>query len=186
MVRHTTYIKPYGIQYRVTNMFHGMSGFFSLFLIWGIVLNISEGVSLLSMTHILILLVLTLAGTFYRDTWVFDKQEQRITSIYGFGPICKREQFAFSEVHQLELNHFVRGTTDKDAKPTKRRFRAMLVFSLNLGEDEKRDIEIIAEKTSGGRTESAVQAISAVTGLPLFVDRPRDLDLNVSYKDMKW
>ncbi len=62
----------------------------------------------------------------------------------------------------------------------------MIVFSLSLGEEDKRDIEIIAERTSGGRTESAVQAISAVTGLPLFVDRPRDLDLNVSYKDMKW
>ncbi|MBG0767248.1 hypothetical protein [Sphaerochaeta halotolerans] len=186
MVRHATYIKPNGIQYRVTNMFHGICGFFSLFLIWGLVLNLSEGVSLFSMIHILILLLLTLAGTFYRDTWIFNKQDQIITSIYGFGPLCRREQFTFSEVHQLELTHFVRGTTDKDAKPTKRRFRAMIVFSLSLGENDTRDIEIIAEKTSAGRTESAVQAISAVTGLPLYVDRPRDLDLHVSYKDMKW
>ncbi len=120
MVRHTTYIKPYGIHYRVTNTFHSMSGFFSLFLIWGLVLNLAEGVSLLSMIHILVLLLLSLAGTFYRDTWIFNKEEQIITSIYGFGPFfCKREQFAFSEVRQLELTHFVKGTTDKDAKPTK-------------------------------------------------------------------
>ncbi len=186
MVRHTTYIKPNGIHYRVTNMFHSICGFFSLFLIWGLVLNFSEGVSLLSMIHILILLLLTLAGTFYRDTWIFNTQDKSITSIYGFGPVCRREQFSFSEVYRLELTHFVRGSTSKDAKPTKRRFRAMIVFSLSLGEEDKRDIEIIAEKTSGGRTESAVQAISAVTGLPLFVDRPRDFDLNISYKDMKW
>ncbi|MGH0054462.1 MAG: hypothetical protein ACQ5SW_13815 [Sphaerochaetaceae bacterium] len=186
MVRHTTYVKPYGILYSVTHFFHGLCGGFSLFLIWGLVLNLSEGVSLFSMIHILVLLLLTLAGTFYRDTWVFNKQERTITSIYGFGPLCKREQFSFADVERLELTHFIRGTTKKDAKPSKRRFRAMIVFSLRLGEEEKRDIEIIAEKTSAGRTESAVQAIAAVTELSLFVDRPRDLDLNVSYKDMKW
>ncbi|MGE4454998.1 MAG: hypothetical protein AB7D92_10740 [Sphaerochaeta sp.] len=186
MVRHTTYIKPFGIIYSVTHTFHLVSGMFSVFLLWGLSLNVSEGVSLLSMWHIVLILILTLAGTFYRDSWIFNTNEKKITSHYGFGPFCKKEEISFSQVQQLELTHFVKGTTDKDAKPNKRRFRAMIVFSLNLGEDDKRDIEIIAEKTSAGRTESAIQAISAVTGLSLFVDRPRDLDLNVSYKEMKW
>jgi predicted transcriptional regulator len=60
----------------------------------------------------------------------------------------------------------------------------MLVLSLKLKDDQVRTIEIIAEKTSGGRTESALQALAAVSGLPMYVDRPRDLDLKVSYKDL--
>ncbi len=184
MVRHTTYVIKDGIKYAVTRSFHLACGAFSLFLIWGLALNLSEGVSLLSMLHIVLLLLLTVIGTLYRDTWVFDKQTNTATSYFGIGPFCKIEKLAFSEIQRLEITHFVRGTNDKDAKPTRRRFRAMLVFSLKLNMDDKRDIEIIAEKTSGGRTESAVQAIAAVTELPLFVDRPRDMDLNVSYKDL--
>jgi hypothetical protein len=87
-------------------------------------------------------------------------------------------------VERLELTHFVRGSSDKNAKPTKRRLRAMMVLSLRLKDDQVKTIEVIAEKTSGGRTESSLQAIAAVTGLPMYVDRPRDLDLDVSYKDL--
>jgi predicted transcriptional regulator len=59
----------------------------------------------------------------------------------------------------------------------------MLVLSLKLKDDQVRTIEIIAEKTSGGRTESALQAIAAVLAFRC-MDRPRDLDLKVSYKDL--
>jgi predicted transcriptional regulator len=55
----------------------------------------------------------------------------------------------------------------------------MIVLSLRFDEDTVKDLEIIQEKSSGGRTERAAQALSAATGLALFVDRPRDLDINV-------
>lgn len=184
MIRHTTFIKHDGIVYGITRTFHILCLVFTLFLIWGLSLNLSEGVRLSTMPHIPILLLLSLAGTLYRDSWYFNTQDNTVTSIYGFAWICKRETFSFSEVERLELTHFVRGSSDKDVKPTKRRLKAMLVLSLKLKDDQVRTIEIIAEKTSGGRTEAALQAIAAVSGLPMYVDRPRDLDLKVSYKDL--
>lgn len=184
MVRHTTYLHAHGISYAVTRMFHLTSALFTLFLAWGLSVNLAEGVSLLTMPHIPLLLLLSLAAATYRDTWRFDTATQSVTSIYGFGPFCKRETHAFGDVQRLEITHFVRGSNDKDAKANKRRLRAMLVFSLRLCDERTRTIEIIAEKTSQGRTESAMQAIASVSGLPLYVDRPRDMDLNISYKDL--
>lgn len=184
MVRHTTFIKSDGIAYGITHYFHIVCALFSLFLIWGLSVNLKEGVRLITMPHIPVLLLLSLAGSVYRDTWYFNTHDNTITSIYGFAWICKRETLSFSTVQRLELTHFVRGSSDKDAKPTKRRLKAMIVFSVKLKDDQVRTIEIIPEKTSGGRTESSVQAIAAVSGLAMYVDRPRDLDLNVSYKDL--
>lgn len=184
MVRHATYLKTNGISYAVTRLFHFTSALFTLFLVWGLWVNLGEGVRLITMPHIPLLLLLSLAAATYRDTWVFDTYTQTVTSIYGFGPFCKRETHSFDEVERLEITHFVRGSNDKDAKTNKRRLRAMLVFSVRLTDDRTRTIEIIAEKTSQGRTESAMQAIASVSGLPLYVDRPRDMDLNISYKDL--
>ncbi|NLE14390.1 MAG: hypothetical protein GX626_00790 [Spirochaetales bacterium] len=184
MVRHTTYTKHDGIVYGITRTFHILCLVFTLFLIWGLSVNMAEGVRLVTMPHIPVLIVLSLAGTLYRDSWYFNTQDKTVTSIYGFAWICKRETFSFSEVERLELTHFVRGSSDKHAKPTKRRLRAMIVLSLRLKDDQVKTIEVIAEKTSGGRTESSLQAIAAVTGLPMYVDRPRDLDLAVTYKDL--
>ncbi|ADY14023.1 hypothetical protein [Sphaerochaeta globosa] len=184
MIRHSTFIKHDGIAYGINHFFHILCALFSLFLIWGLSENLSDGVPLGTMPHIPVLLLLSLAGSVYRDTWYFNTQSNTITSVYGFAWICKRETFSFSDVEQLEITHFVRGSSDKEAKPTRRRLKAMLVFSLKLKDDQIRSIEIMPEKTSGGRTESAMQAIGAVTGLPLYMDRPRDLDLNVSYKDL--
>ena len=183
MVRHTTYSKSDGIIYAVTHGFTLSSAVFSLFLLWGLILNVSEGVPLLSMVHIILLLLFTLCGATYRDSWYFNVKEQTIQSVFGFAWFVKRETFSFAEVKQLQLTHFVKGSSNKETKPNKRRYRAMIVFSLQLTDERVKDIEIIAEKTSGGRTESAMQAIALATSLPLFVDRPRDLDLDVSYRD---
>ena len=186
MVRHATYIHKSGISYAVTHSFHIICGFFFLFLSWGLVLSIQEGYSLLRMPHIFILQLFTLAGATFRDSWVFNTKSQNITSIYGFGPLCKREVFDFEEVERLELTHFIRGKVDTSTQENKRRFRAMILFSLRLSEDRIKDIEIIAEKASGGKTEAAFSRIGAVTGLPLFMDRPRDMDLHVTYHENRW
>lgn len=183
MVRHSAKKIRDGISYSVSFTFSAACWALTLFLFWGLALNVGEGVPLISMWHLCLLLLFSLLGAIFRDSWVFDTQNRQVRSFYGFGPFGKREVIPFSEVSHLALEHFVRGSLDKDAKPTKRRFKAMMVFSLYLKDESSRDIEIIAEKSSGGRTESAIQAIAAVSGLPLSIDRPRDMDLDVGLRD---
>ena len=183
MVRHATKQTKEGISYSVSLTFTLSCWVFALFLLWGLVINASEGVSLVSMWHLILLFLFSLIGALFRDSWAFDTERREVRSFYGVGPFGKREAIPFNEISHLRLEHFVRGSTDADAKPTKRRFKAMMVFSLSLKDESSRDIEIIPEKTSGGRTESAIQAISAVSGLSMSIDRPRDMDLHVGLRD---
>ena len=183
MVRHSTKKTKTGISYSVSLVFTASCWVFALFLFWGLAMNADEGVSLLSMWHLILLLIFSLAGALFRDSWVFDVDKGEVRSFYGVGPFGKRETILFGEISHLSLEHFVRGSTDKDAKITKRRFKAMVVVTLHLEDEGSRDIEIIPEKTSGGRTEAALQAISAVSGLSLYVDRPRDMDMHVGLRD---
>jgi predicted transcriptional regulator len=136
------------------------------------------------MWHLMAMAFFALIGALYRDSWYFDTNRRVVTSFYGFGLFGVKHTYSFDTIEKIELTHFVRGSVDKDAKPTKRRLKAMVVLSIRLDEDTVKDLEIIAEKSSGGRTESSAQAISAATGLGLFVDRPRDLDINVGLKDL--
>ncbi|NCC64490.1 MAG: hypothetical protein EOM15_07525 [Spirochaetia bacterium] len=186
MVRHATYLQKNGISYKISRTFSFLCAIFLIFLVWGMSMNLREGVPFSSMIHIFVLMLFTLFGALYKDSWVFDTTEKTITNIYGFGPFCKKSRFDFAEVERLELNHFVKGKIDKDATASKRRFRSMIVFSLRLTEDRVKDIEIIAEKVSAGRVEAAFNRIGLVTGLSLFMDRPRDMDLHISYKDSLW
>jgi len=183
MVRHATKKTRGGISYTVSLTFTLSCWAFTLFLLWGLTMNAGEGVSLLSMWHLVLLFFFSLTGALFRDSWTFDTERGEVRSFYGVGFFGKRETIPFSEVSHLRLEHFVRGSTDKDAKTNKRRFRAMVVFTLSLKDESARDIEIIPEKTSGGRTESAIQAIASVSGLSLYVDRPRDMDLQVGLRD---
>ena len=183
MVRHATKKNKDGISYSVSLGFSLACWALTLFLFWGLALNVGEGVALVSMWHLILLFLFSLMGAIFRDTWIFDTAKREVRSFYGVGPFGKRESIPFREVSHISLEHFVRGATDKDAKPTKRKFKAMIVFTLCLKDESTRDIEIIPENTSGGRTESAIQAISAVSGLPLYVDRPRDMDLHVGLRD---
>ncbi|MDD2406216.1 MAG: hypothetical protein PHU24_07175, partial [Sphaerochaetaceae bacterium] len=73
------------------------------------------------------------------------------------------------------ITHFVRGGTTGDTSVIpKGRNKAMVVFSIVLNDDTKRDVEIIPEKTSAGRTEKAAQAIAAAMNLPFYADREYD------------
>ncbi len=182
MVRHATRKTREGISYSVSLGFSLSCWAFALFLLWGLVINVADGVSLLSMWHLILLFLFSLTGALFRDSWTFDSEKGEVRSFYGVGPFGKSETIPFCEIANLRLEHFVRGSSDKDAKPTKR-FKAMMVFSLSLKDESSRDIEIIPERASGGRTEAAIQAISAVSGLALYVDRPRDMDLHVGLRD---
>ena len=156
----------------------------ALFLLWGLVLNIGEGVSIRSMLHIVLLLVATIGGVLYRDGWSFDVEARTIASWWGFGPWVKRESFRFDEVVRLDLSHFIRGS-DRDGRiPPKRRQKAMVVFSIILTEERQKTVQVIPERSSSGRTEAAFDEIARITGLPAMIDRPRDADLPLRMKDL--
>jgi hypothetical protein len=186
MIRLRTKRTKYGILYHVGIGFRLFCGAVLAFLLWGIILYLSEGESLSTMVLPLVLALLSLIGLLYRETWSFDPGAQVVIAFFGFGPFVSRHAYPYGEVECLELTHFVRGSMDKDAVPSrKKRKQAMVVFSLALTkDDERKTIEIIPERTSEGKTEQAAQYISAVSDLPLVMDRERDLDLHVSLRDL--
>ncbi|WP_320129467.1 hypothetical protein [uncultured Sphaerochaeta sp.] len=183
MIRHTTGKQKKGIIFRIAPSFTIICGLFTLYIIWGLSYSLQDGIPLNSMWHLVVMALLAALGALYRDSWSFDSEQKTISSFYGFGFIGKKAEYSFDEIERIELTHFVRGSVDKDAKPTKRRLKAMVVLSLRFENDSVKDLEIIQEKSSGGRTEAAAQALSAATGLGLYVDRPRDLDLKVGLRD---
>ena len=184
MIRHVTRKRKNGISYTISPFFTIICALFFLYLVWGLTYSVQDGIPLSSMWHLLAMAFFALIGALYRDSWYFDTERKSVTSFFGFGFLGKRVEYPFDSIERIELTHFVRGAVDKEAKPTKRRLKAMVVLSLRLDEDTVKDMEIIQEKSSGGRTETAAQSISAATGLGLFVDRPRDMDLNVGLKDL--
>ncbi len=181
-----------GVAYAPGILFRVISCLFFCVVLIGIVLNIIDGTPWHAMIVPVLLCILSFCATCYRESWSFNPQKRCVTSVFGVACFVRRETIPFSSVSRLELNHFVRGSvpgyeegpTSKVLKPNKRRNKAMVVFSLHLEDDSMRDIEIIPEKTSQGRTEHAAQVIAAVSGLALVVDRPRDLDIDVGIKDV--
>lgn len=60
----------------------------------------------------------------------------------------------------------------------------MLVFSLHMHDDSTKDIEILPERTSAGRTEAAAQALALIMDLPFHADREPDIYQSVSVRDV--
>ena len=156
----------------------------ALFLLWGLLLNVSEGVSVWSMSHIIFLLIVTVAGILYRDGWSFDRDTQIVSSWWGFGPWVKRESFTFDEIIRLDLAHFIKGSAQEGTALPKRRQKAMVVFSLLLTDDRQKTVQIIPERSSSGRVEAAFHQIARFTHLAAKIDRPRDVDLPPKLKDL--
>ncbi len=184
--------KDGSIAYAPGILFRAMCIAFFAIVAVGIALNVADQSPWYTMILPVFLALVTLAGASYREEWYFDPKKQTVTSIFGVACFTKKEVIPYADISRLEINHFVRGSvpgfengqTSKVLKPNKRRNKAMVVFTIRLKDNEMRDIEIIPEKTSQGRTEQAAQAIAAVSGLALVVDRPRDMDTNVSLHDI--
>ena len=156
----------------------------ALCLLWGLVLTIGEGVSIWSMIHIVLLLIVTTIGVLYRDGWIFDIANRTIGSWWGIGPWVRRESFGFGEVVRLDLSHFIKGS-DQDGKILpKRRQKAMVVFSIILTDERQKTVQVIPERSSSGRIEAAFDRIAIFTELPAKIDRPRDVDLPLRMKDL--
>ncbi len=156
----------------------------ALFLLWGLVLTIGEGVSIWSMIHIVLLLIVTTIGILYRDGWFFDVANRMIGSWWGIGPWVKRESFRFDEVVCLDLSHFIKGSAQDGTILPKRRQKAMVVFSIILTEERRKTVQVIPERSSSGRIEAAFDRIAIFTELPAKIDRPRDVDLPLRMKDL--
>lgn len=180
-----------GVVYAPGIFFRIISLLFFCVVLLGIILNVIDGLPWYTMMIPILLAVLSFSATTYRESWSFDPEARVVTSVFGVACFVRKEVIPFSSIARLELNHFLRGSTpgnedgptSKVLKPNKRRNKSMIVFSIHLKDDSMRDIEIIPEKTSQGRTEHAAQAIAAVSGLALVVDRPRDLDTNVNLRN---
>ncbi len=184
-MQYTLVMREAGPVYRLSRLFSISCLSFSLFLLWGLSFSLAEGVPLTSMIHIVVLLLASLAAAVYRDSWVFDTSEATITSWWGFGPFVKRASYRFDEVERLELTHFVKGGSDGGTRLLKRRRGgAMVVFSIRLVEGGERSIQIMAERRSAGRVEEAARKIGAATGLSLYIDRPRDMEGDLTLHDL--
>ena len=135
-----------------------------------------------------LLFILGLIGVGYRECWIFDPDLKEVRSIFGWAFFVKQEAFAYSSIDRIEISHFVRGYMDrtiqsKTVRPRGRN-KAMVVFSLILKDSSKRDIEIIGERVSGGKTENAAQAIAIKAGLNFFADRGPDLIQQMPIRDL--
>jgi len=184
MVRLGTRKTSSGIVYTVGRVRRIVFAAVLAFLLWGIILNLSEGDSPRTMVAPIVMACIALLGLTYREAWRFLPSQEKVESLFGFGPFVKRETIPYGEIERLEITHFVKDTEDKNAKPGRKRQKPMVVFAIRLANNEERTIEIIPEHTSLGRTESAAQMIAAVSGLALFVDRPRDMDTTITREDL--
>jgi len=173
------------VTYAVTNSTRWMYATFSLFMTYGFVSVLIDGSFSLSSLVPLLFLLLGLAGMGYREKWDFDPHTHTILYTIGLFWFVKRKRIDPSDVDRIEVAHFVRGSSpaQRDAKPRGRN-KAMVVFSLHMADDSVKDIEIIPERTSAGRTEAAAQVISSTMGLPFHADREPDTIQSVSVRDL--
>lgn len=121
------------------------------------------------------LMVLLLLSLLYRDSWVFDNDNESATYIWGFGPFVKREVWKYSDIERIEVTHFIKGIPDTAEKQVPSwKHRRQVVLSIRFDSDNKKDLEIIGEKKSGGKIERNASWLSGFTGLALFVDSAGD------------
>ncbi|MFA7560210.1 MAG: hypothetical protein WCY61_05775 [Sphaerochaeta sp.] len=184
MLHYAIYQSSSALRYELKRSYKIIFLIITLFLGWGLLLYLSEGVSFFSMIHIVVLLLLSIVGVLYRDGWTFDNTTQTASSWWGFGPWLKKETFAYSMIIRLELNHFIKGSAEAGTNLPKRRQKAMVLFELILTEERTRTVQVIAERTSSGRVEAAFNRIAHYTNLPARIDRPREVDLPLTMKDL--
>lgn len=169
--------------YRISNYARIPFAVFSFFLLWEMIIN-NSGLAFFP----ILVLVIALAGTFYRESWTFDNEKQTVTSIWGFFIFVKKDIYKYDDIANLDISHFIKGKLNSDfretVKPNKKGKKAMLVFSIAMKDTDKHDIEILPESRSAGKTEEVAQSISSFTGLGLKIDRPRDMGTKFNLRDI--
>lgn len=162
-----------------------MYALFSFVLAYGLISALLDHTFSTSALFPLFLLILGLLGMGYRERWVFDPHTKKITYTYGFYIFIRNQVFEAESVQRIEILHFVRGSDPRNVRATARgRNKAMVVFRLKLFTEAIKDVEIIAERTSGGATERSAQVIASTMNLDFYADREPDTVQSVSVRDL--
>ena len=183
------YTKVGSVRYAVQDNYRVLYALFSLLMVYGFVSIIGEeGALTATLLFPALLLLLSLIGLGYRESWNFDPAAQTVGYTTGWLFLVYRRVYAFPQIEHLEISHFMRGHLNLGqqgplANP-KGRNKAMVVLSLILTDGSSKDIEIIAERTSAGRTEQAALAIATHCGFALAKDRDADLIQPVTVRDL--
>jgi len=174
--------------YAVSDGYRILYALFCVFLIMGFALVVTEEGLTGSLVVPAFLFIISLIGLCYRECWAFDIEKKEVRYHIGCAVFLKKETIPFDRIGCLEITHFVRGHLDTPEKATsaipRGRNKAMVVFSLRLVDDVKRDIEIIPEKTSGGRTENAARALAIALDIAFKADRESNMVQKMSIRDL--
>ena len=171
------------IFYAITNNYRIVYGLFCLVIGLGFITVVVDGGFSGASIIPIILFLISFFGLGYRESWKFDPQAKIIDYKVGFLLWVKHTQFSAAEVQSVDITHFVRGRLNTQARP-KGRNKAMVIFSLHMHDDSAKDIEIVPERTSYGRTEAAALRIATAMGLDYHADREFDTIQSVSVHDV--
>jgi hypothetical protein len=127
----------------------------------------------------------SLIGIGYREEWVFDKENQKISSLIGVFVFVKRNVFSLEDIRCIEISHFTKGYQSKQKKLGDRgKNKSMTVFSLRMKDDRQKHIEIIPERVSRGRVHNSAMTIAGFMNLPFEADRDYDQINKVELADI--
>ncbi len=182
------YHKNGTVTYALQNGYRLLYAIFCVLMLAGFMVTLADEDFSGSFVIPALLFVLGFIGVGYRECWIFNPDLNEVRSILGWAFFVKQEIFSYTFIDRIELSHFVRGYMDttiqgKTVRPRGRN-KAMVVFSLVLKDSSKRDIEIIPERVSGGKTENAAQAIAIKAGLNFSADRGPDHIQLMSIRDL--
>lgn len=155
--------------------------FFIIFIAAGFFIVISESGWSSSLTIPLLVVLVLILSLLYRDEWVIDNRRALFISIFGIGPFVKRCEYRYEDIRRIEVVHFIKGLPDDTDEKPSFKHRAFIVLRIKLkgADDEVHQLEIMPEKSSGGKLERIANLLSAYTGLELYIDRPRDESVNL-------
>jgi len=183
------YTKVGSVRYAVQDNYRVLYALFGILMVYGFVSIIGEeGALTATLLFPAFLLLLCLIGLGYRESWSFDPASQTVSYTTGWLFLIYRRVYAFAQIDRLEISHFIRGHLNlgqqgRLANP-KGRNKAMVVFSLILTDGSTKDIEIIAERTSAGKTEQAALAIATHCRFDFVKDRDVDVVQQVTVRDL--
>lgn len=171
--------------YALGNGTRWMYGLFSLFMGYGTISVLMDRSFTVSALFPILLLLVGIIGFGYRESWLFDPTERTVTYVFGVYGLVKRRVHPVDTIGRIEINHFVRGKLPTAEHVHARgRNKAMVVFSLHMKDDSLKDVEIIPERTSGGRTEAAAQVLADIMDIPYHADRESDTIQQISVRDL--
>ena len=162
--------------YTMARSFRALCAFFALAILLGLaVLVADDGWEAGCIVPVILIILLGLSAL-YRDEWVADNEARRFSVITGVGPFVFKKDYPYSEIGRLELTHFIKGLPDSTGEKPSFKHRAFVVLSIRMKDEVEgtHQLEIMPEKSSGGKLERISSLLASYSGFELYVDRPRD------------